>query len=801
MKYLYELVDLLNQYDGSNREMENRIRDLVCYISDSSEYMQIDLYRSIVFEAAQKLRMFGYIKGTNRIAQDEFFYDNLNDIKHSAIQNYYKSKVFSNNLLDKRQKEVIDKFMSLEQKRILVSAPTSFGKTFLLREIIFLNRERYRNILLLFPTIALLNENTESVNQLIQELKLEYKIINNVYSGIEDTEKHIFILTPERALKLLADNANLSIDFFFFDEVYKIDEDFDRNEDSNEKEGEEDVKQDNGNRAKAFRIVLYLLAKSVKEYYLAGPYLNLNQVKKGMQIFLKDNNITPIQIEFEPTSRIEIDAWKMNGIEYHPILGEIKKQLYAHAGPSTKEKVQGIVKYLQENRLGQAIFYCSTPSNSMKYTRDIIEAFSEEKEKKIPYDFIEHLKKKYNVKIGKSKDSTMYWSLVQALENGIGIHHGKFPKYVQNEVLRLFNNGDFDYLFCTSTIIEGVNTNAKNVVIINNSVGNTTMTAFALKNIKGRAGRYYHHAMGRVFYTDSKQRQIENADDMQLNFQTYDTHPILNADIDNASLDDLAEENRNIKVEREEKFNRNLLSDNVFIKNRLYPRDVQEKYLNYIMQTNVFRKFVGLIGNSSNIHYFLTNKVINVILETFEETQILDTNKAKVYYSVVSTYSQNGTIGILQYHIGKLQENNSMFEEKIDSAYIKAFEQIRNIVEYEIPKLLCLFESLFQQAGKLLGYNMDDFNLSSVIRFFELGITTELGLFLVEFGFPTDTIRALENKYPSIGKMGALEAATFLSNNQRAMYSVMDAYEQELFKRAMQVLVKRGYSLHVFECS
>lgn len=545
MKYLYELVDLLNQYDGSNREMENRIRDLVCYISDSSEYMQIDLYRSIVFEAAQKLRMFGYIKGTNRIAQDEFFYDNLNDIKHSAIQNYYKSKVFSNNLLDKRQKEVIDKFMSLEQKRILVSAPTSFGKTFLLREIIFLNRERYRNILLLFPTIALLNENTESVNQLIQELKLEYKIINNVYSGIEDTEKHIFILTPERALKLLADNANLSIDFFFFDEVYKIDEDFDRNEDSNEKEGEEDVKQDNGNRAKAFRIVLYLLAKSVKEYYLAGPYLNLNQVKKGMQIFLKDNNITPIQIEFEPTSRIEIDAWKMNGIEYHPILGEIKKQLYAHAGPSTKEKVQGIVKYLQENRLGQAIFYCSTPSNSMKYTRDIIEAFSEEKEKKIPYDFIEHLKKKYNVKIGKSKDSTMYWSLVQALENGIGIHHGKFPKYVQNEVLRLFNNGDFDYLFCTSTIIEGVNTNAKNVVIINNSVGNTTMTAFALKNIKGRAGRYYHHAMGRVFYTDSKQRQIENADDMQLNFQTYDTHPILNADIDNASLDDLAEENRN----------------------------------------------------------------------------------------------------------------------------------------------------------------------------------------------------------------------------------------------------------------
>ena len=791
MKYLYELVDLLNKYDEGNIEVENRVRDLVCYISDDSEYMQIDLYRSVIFEAAQKLRMFGYIKGVNRIAQDEFEYDNLNDIKHSAIQNFYKSKVYSNNLLDKRQKEVIDIFMSLPQRRIMVSAPTSFGKTFLLREIIFLNRERYKNILLLFPTIALLNENTDSINQLIQSIELEYRVINNVYSGIDDTEKHIFILTPERALKLLADNANLNIDFFFFDEVYKIDEDFARNEDSSASDGEKDERKDNGNRAKAFRIVLYLLAKSVKEYYLAGPYLNLKQVKRGMQIFLEKNNITPIQVDFEPTSRIEVDAWKMNSIEYHPIFGKIKKRIYTHSGLGTKDKVKGIVNYLQENKLGQAIFYCSTPSNSMKYTKDIIEAFSESEKKNIPYEFIEHLRKKYNVKFAKSQDSSMYWSLIQALENGIGIHHGKFPKYVQNEVLRLFNDGDFDYLFCTSTIIEGVNTNAKNVVIINNSVGNTPMTAFALKNIKGRAGRYYHHSMGRVFYTDSKQRQIENEDELELNFQIYDDKPILKADIDNSEFEDLSENNRSVKMERESKFDKRLLPDKVFIKNRLYSRDVQEKYLNFIMQRNVFQKFTGLIGNTSNIAYFLKNRIINAILETFEAVQILDVNKAKVYYAVISTYSQNGTIGVLKYHVDKVQEKNSSAEEKMDTAYIKTFEQIRNIVEYEVPKLLCLFEALFQQAGVLLGYNMDDFNMSTIIRLFELGITTELGLFLVEFGFPTDTIRVLENKYPAIGRMGAVEAATFLGRNPRMLYNVMDSYEQELYKKAIQVLLKR----------
>lgn len=790
MQYLYELINLLNKYSENHREDENRIRDLICYIADNPEYMQIEIYRSVIFEAAQKLRMFGYIKGSSKISQDEFIYDGLNDIKHSAVQNYYKSKVFNNNLLDRKQKDVIDTFMSLENKRILVSAPTSFGKTFLLREIIFMNRVRYRNILLLFPTIALLNENTDSINQLIRDLSMEYKVINNVYSGIEPEDKHIFILTPERALKLLADNSFLHIDFFFMDEIYKIDEDFDKNEDSSGEDANNREKHDGGNRAKAFRIVLYLLAKSVNEYYLAGPYLNLKNVKKGMRIFLERNHITTIQIEFEPTSRIEIEAWKKRSVEYHPIFGERITQLYQNSGLSTKEKVQGIANYLKQNNLGQAIFYCSTPSNSMKYTKDIIEGFHEN-DAKIPYEFIEHLKKKYNVKIGANTNSTKYWGLIHALEHGVGIHHGKFPKYIQNEVLRLFNNGDFNYLFCTSTIIEGVNTNAKNVIIVNNSVGSTTMTAFALKNIKGRAGRYYHHTVGRVFYTDAKQRQIEQADDMQLNFQTYDSAPVLKVDIDNALIEDLANQNRNIKLEREESFQKQILPDTVFNKNRLYPRDTQEKYLSFIRERNNFQLFEGIIGNSGNIRYFLENRIINAILGTFEATQILDEKKANIYYAVVSTYSQQGTLGILKYHVGRLQESEGIIEERIDSAYIKTFEQIRNIVEYEVPKLLCLFESLFQQAGRLLGHNMDDFNMSSIIRFFELGITTELGLFLVEFGFPADTIRDLERKVPAIGRMETLEAVTYLERNPKIIYNIMDTFERELFSRAGTVLRKR----------
>lgn len=777
MNYLFELVDLLNKYDEKNEKEINRIRDLICYISDNSEYMNNPLYRSIIFDAAQKIRMFGYIKGSNKISQDEFLNDDVNDIKYKAVENYYKSKIYSNNLLDKKQKEIIDIFDSLVNRRILVSAPTSFGKTFILREIIFSNRYNYKNILLIFPTIALLNENSMNLNKIISDLKLNYKVVNNVYSEINDSDKHIIILTPERTLKLMADNEKLQIDFFFFDEVYKIDEDYAISEDGKKSKGD--------NRAKAFRIVLYLLSKKVNDYYIAGPYLNLDNIRKGMQRYIDINNITIKQIDFEPTSKIEIDAWNKECIEHHPIFGEKNTIIYNSRPHNATEKVINIIKFLKNNNLGQAIFYCSAPTKSMEYVRKIIPEIHDEK-KNIPLDFIEHLRNKYNVIIN-DRNSVQYWTLIKALEKGIGIHHGKFPKYIQNEVLRLFNEGIFDYLFCTSTIIEGVNTNAKNVIIVNNSVGSTTMTAFSLKNIKGRAGRYYHHTMGRIIYTDQKQRQIECEDDIMLDFQTYDDKKILDVDIDNAEIIDLSNQNKMIKNERENSYNKDILPDNVFCKNRLYERNVQEKYLKYIMKSEVFSMFIGAIENSSNIYYFLNNRIINSIIDTLKEVEILDENKAKVYSAIINNYSINRTKGVLKYHLNRLDFST---EDSIDKAYIKAFEQIRNIVEYEIPKLLCLFEALYNQAGILLGYNMDSFNLSAIIRFFELGVISELGLFLVEYGFPVDTIVEMENKQYNLKKMSKEEAADYLLKNNKIMDNVFDSYEKQLFLRSVKGFVK-----------
>ena len=87
--------------------------------------------------------------------------------------------------------------------------------------------------------------------------------------------------------------------------------------------------------------------------------------------------------------------------------------------------------------------------------------------------FIDHLKRNYNFDFGGKKSSLENWDLIYALKNQIGIHNGKFPKYFQREIMSLFNDGAMSTLFCTSTIVEGVNTNAKTVVVYNNPSGKT----------------------------------------------------------------------------------------------------------------------------------------------------------------------------------------------------------------------------------------------------------------------------------------------------------------------------------------
>jgi hypothetical protein len=91
------------------------------------------------------------------------------------------------------------------------------------------------------------------------------------------------------------------------------------------------------------------------------------------------------------------------------------------------------------------------------------------------------------------------WALSDAVAAGIGLHHGRIPRALASRFVRFFNQGKLPILICTSTLIEGVNTAAKSVLIYDKKIAREDFDFFTFSNIRGRAGRLGQHHVGKVF--------------------------------------------------------------------------------------------------------------------------------------------------------------------------------------------------------------------------------------------------------------------------------------------------------------
>ncbi len=789
--YAKKLLSAINQYDPDNPESVNRLRDLVCWISDNETLKKDKMIAQLLYIASQKMRVFGYniLNGYTDDPNEDLA--TLDDVSNQAIKNLYRSRVNEKNTLDKSQMEVVDLFQSLSPRRLLVSAPTSYGKTFLMREIVFLNKDRYKNILLVFPTVALLLENARTMSFFVSDNHLDYQIIKTVDAVVDDESNKIFVFTPERALQLIASFPDLKIDFFFFDEVYKIDEDYcnDEFDDSEEeKTKRKTVSSDphdflNEDRGKTFRIALYLLAKSVDEFYLAGPNLCQDRFSQGMKRFIKINQITVKEIDFEPTLRISVNAYGSNIEEKIPLfLPEPQGTELVPIGKKVNDRIKGVVTYIENKAYGKTLLYCTTPAKAIEYSNKLSDNIGNTNFfETYPEDFkvfISHIQKEYDI-----ENSVDDWSLIKVLKNGFGMHHGKLPKYIQQEILDQFNKGTFDILFCTSTIVEGVNTDAQNMIILNASKGSKKLTPFDIKNIKGRAGRYYHCFVGRVFYMSKELQDIESSDSLTLNFITYSDSELSVIDLDNAEMEDLTEINVHRKALREKVTNTFMLPQNVFYQNRTVSKENQEKLIRFLMDDEEFAKYRPLITHSIEVEGFLYYRWITKILNTFCEAGLIDSITSKRFSAVANDYYDGGFKALLGYEVGLYKKGK---HKTMDHAYSEAFKSLKDILEHKIPKILSLFESVITFVAQKKGGGTESVSFSRVRRYYETGVKSLLGEALIEYGFPTDAIRRIEEKHSRVITMTVTEAKSYCRVHFHEIQTLLDAYESNLFIRAMR---------------
>lgn len=392
--------------------------------------------------------------------------------------------------------------------------------------------------------------------------------------------------------------------------------------------------------------------------------------------------------------------------------------------------------------------------------------------------FLSHIQKEYDI-----DHSVDEWSLIKVLQNGFGMHHGKLPKYIQQEILDQFNKGTFDVLFCTSTIVEGVNTDAQNMIILNASKGSKKLTPFDIKNIKGRAGRYYHCFIGRVFYMTKELQKIEDSDSMTLNFVTYSDNELSVIDLDNAEIEDLTSINAQRKMERETVTQQFVLPQEVFFKNRTISKENQEKLLHLLMTDSEFSKYSPLLTHAVDVDGFLHYRWINKILNTFYNASLIDEITCKKFSAIANNYYEGGFKALLGYEVGKYRRGHY---KSMDRAYSEAFKSLKDVLEHKIPKILSLFESIVVFVAKQEGIGVETFSLSRVRRYYETGVKSLLGEALIEYGFPTDAIRRIEEHHKKIKSMTVSEAKEYCRLHFREVQLLLDTYERSLFIKAMR---------------
>lgn len=402
-------------------EDETRGRDALIRVLEHRE--KIQSYREIISSLTQKAGLYPYLNNSDRLSIGDLL--NLEFHRVDGMEEI---------VLHSMQAKVYRTLLNGEN--VILSAPTSFGKSLLIDAMIA--SRRFKNIVVIVPTIALIDETRR---RLSSKFRSDFKIITQPSQSV--SERNIHVLTQERFVEF---EDIPHTDFFVVDEYYKL----------SPERGDE--------RTFILNHAFYKLLKSGAQFFLIGPNVS-------------DLTIDQTHIEF-----------KYFGTDFTTVATEIS----FHTDKSNTESAIKICKELKEPTL----IFCRSSNSAYKLAEALITAGVSASNPAID-SMVEWLSRYY--------PST--WILTKLLKHGIAVHHGSLPRSLAYQLLRKFNDGDVRFLLCTSTIIEGVNTSAKNIVIYDSEIARKKFDQFTFNNIKGRAGRMLKHFVGHVYVLHERESE------------------------------------------------------------------------------------------------------------------------------------------------------------------------------------------------------------------------------------------------------------------------------------------------------
>ena len=412
---------------------ENEARNELIKLLDFHEQEQIQ-YSELVNHFIKETGLYPYLDIETANWQDRFVYEIF------KVDTGEKEEL----TLHREQSSLLKKLVSGES--IAVSAPTSFGKSFVIDAYISINKPS--NVVIIVPTIALTDETRR---RLYKKFAKEYKIITT--TEVELAKKNIFIFPQERAINYV--NKIKELDILIIDEFYKASSKFD------------------SDRSPTLIKAILKLGKVAKQKYFLAPNIsNLgnNPFTEGMEFFPLDFNTVYLE-KYEYFNEINNDE-SIKSKFLLEILESKKTKTLVYAGtyPNIESVSTLLLSSVQENN------------------RNLLNNFSDW--------------------LGENYDFN--WTLTKLVKRGAGIHNGRLHRSLSQIQVKLFEEKEgLDTIVSTSSIIEGVNTSAENVIIWANrsGKGRARLNDFTYKNIMGRGGRMFRHFIGKIYILDKPPKE------------------------------------------------------------------------------------------------------------------------------------------------------------------------------------------------------------------------------------------------------------------------------------------------------
>ncbi len=459
-----EYLDIMRFADILSRDMNCEGRNLAYKIISILYpfYKEDKYYKFISNSVMTKLGNFPSL-GLIMESDDAKHYDTTELVLDKQLKEVYQKVPGTEKIFTDAQYRLFEAIK--DSNHFSFSGPTSFGKSFIMDAFInYIIDEKHGvdNIIVLVPTRALINQVSK---RLKAEIKHEnYRIMTHpVVPALykKDNAKYVFVFTPERMIAYLSEKNNPLISYLFIDEAQKI-----------------IAKKDS-------RAPLYYQAISIAE-------------RKSIKLFFASPNIpnSDIFLKLFDKSTDECMVIKEAPVSQNRFFidfVERKEKMFTESGKDDIFKAFGNYNNLNElllqiGKRKKNIVYCNSVEDTINFALNFSRELTEERKDQRIEEIIkliqEYLHKDYY--------------LIDCLKKGVAFHFGKLPQRIRERVEELYEQKAIDYMFCTSTLLEGVNLPAQNIFILNNTIGLRKFTDVDFWNLAGRAGRLSKELSGNI---------------------------------------------------------------------------------------------------------------------------------------------------------------------------------------------------------------------------------------------------------------------------------------------------------------